>query len=277
MMCDHDACECYRDMEARVADLRAQLARAERIEEALREHLQALKEYWKQHGIWHEDDCPEDDTCECRFVVAVMQTEEIARAALSAPREDAQAPRTRRNAPVMCACHDGTPMPDGRCQTCLLPVRGGSVAPSPKGCERCGWKLDPHYLICRNCGTSLLPPPREDAHARRCEKAGHGIEPTDYPGWFACGCKREDAHARDERLRSLGFEDPTPEHRADNLAANLLAAGIAPVGGSVAPSPKGCERCGGTGGIERMGARATSVSIPIMDKCPACQGSGESC
>jgi hypothetical protein len=30
-----------------------------------------------------------------------------------------------------CACHDGTPMPDGRCQTCLLPAPPASGAPPP--------------------------------------------------------------------------------------------------------------------------------------------------
>lgn len=66
------------------------MRRAEEIERAAKAQRDALCRYWVLWGIEHEDPgCPEDDTCECELVRAVVRAEEQLRGALALPSRTA--------------------------------------------------------------------------------------------------------------------------------------------------------------------------------------------
>ena len=101
-----------------------------------------------------DHDGDEAARCDCRLSVPPAPTGEV----------------TRRNAPVMCACHDDGPaMSDGRCATCLLPC------PRPRSpwC-RCGHGFHEH----------------REGEARSCERCAcprYSAAPTGRGECAACG------------------------------------------------------------------------------------------
>ena len=115
--------------------------RSKRIEEAARALLARLDEV--PCTLCATGRGPSEECLSCR-------EEKPLRAALALPAEPvASAAPTRRNAPYMCACHDGTPMTDGRCQTCLLPVASAAPATPMEREARASIALDrdqTHYV-----------------------------------------------------------------------------------------------------------------------------------
>jgi rubredoxin len=87
---------------------------------------------------------------------------------------------------------------------------------------------------------------------------------------FLAEAKREDAHAplddapEDWRCPVCGARDGKCAVESGDC---LTPDAPAPVGGSVAPSPEGCERCAGDGWLIGWDAE--------REECPACAGSGK--